>query len=119
MAAAARAAPRPWRAALLLSYSFHLLLPFSFLFSVPLPLFHPFFSGCCSGRSRAKCPSINEAKVKRDTTAIISHFQCKPNKFNMQGISRPSKKGGQEIERQGKIGGGESPGQDLEPEKER
>ena len=34
----------------------------------------------------AERPSVSKAKVKRDTTAIItSHCQSKPNKFNMQG----------------------------------
>ena len=50
-----------------------------------------FFSGCCLGRFRAVRPSVSEAKMKRDATAIVSRLQCKFSK-NMQGVSQSHKR---------------------------
>ena len=54
-----------------------------------------FFSGCCLGRSRAVRPSVSEAKVKTDATAIISRLQCKfsKNKQRESQSHKPMRRG--------------------------
>ena len=69
-----------------------------------------FLSGCCLGKSRAERPSVSKATMKRDTTAIISHFLA-TKKLNMRGPSAQSR----EDERARKQNGGRgSPGNTLD-----
>ena len=52
-----------------------------------------FFPGCCLGRSRAIRPSVSEAKLKRDATAIISRLQCKFNENSTKTCKEESQSG--------------------------
>ena len=54
-----------------------------------------FFSRCCLGKSRAERPSVSEAKVKRDTTAISSH-DCNKQVRHAGSGSRTERREGQE-----------------------